>query len=305
MRIHTVRRIVGVAVGILALYLSCRGLRFDEFRSVFARGDWVSIGTALASVVLTVAAVAVRWRAILGLADVRPSWRTVVAAVFVGQAGNIVFPLRSGEFARAYIVSLHARRPMTQVLGTVVVERIADVLVAGVLVGLLLSAGRIPVPVAVSRFALGGLALAALIGLAALFTRSRAGNRLRVAFEPTFACLSQLRRWKVAVTLLAMTLTTFAFAASTNYLLFRVFGLAVPALAALVLLIALQVGTAVVSVPGNLGIFQYVTSLVLVAYGVDQQLALAYAWTLYLCTVVPRVTIGVALLVTGYSWPRA
>jgi len=41
-----------------------------------------------------------------------------------------------------------------------------------------------------------------------------------------------------------------------------------------------------------------------VAYGVEPQAALAYAWTLYACTVVPRVAVAALLLLTGYSWPR-
>jgi uncharacterized protein (TIRG00374 family) len=311
--VRTVRRLVGVIVGAAALYVSCRDIQLDAFRGVLDRANWLMLAAVGASVVLTVAAVAIRWGAILRLAGVRPSWRALVGAVFIGQASNIVFPLRSGEFARAYVVSLHARRSTTEILGTILIERMADVLAAGFVVAVLLWAGRIPVPVAWSRFALGGLLLAALLGIAVLLSWSRAASlpvvggltgRLQRALQPTLACLSQLRRWTAAGSLLGMTAATFGLAASTNYILFRVFGMNVPMLASIVLLIALQVGTVVVSVPGNLGIFQYVTTLVLVAYGVDQQQALAYAWTLYVCTVVPRVGIAALLLLTGYSWPE-
>jgi uncharacterized membrane protein YbhN (UPF0104 family) len=101
-----------------------------------------------------------------------------------------------------------------------------------------------------------------------------------------------------------MTAVTFLLAASTNYLLFRAFALNLSALAALVVLIALQVGTTVASVPGNLGVFQYVTVVVLVGYGVARADAVAYAWGLYGLTVLPRILGGAALMmVSDWSPP--
>lgn len=44
-------------------------------------------------------------------------------------------------------------------------------------------------------------------------------------------------------------------AASTNYLLFVAFGFELPVIAALFLLVVLQVGNNAVSVPGNIGVF--------------------------------------------------
>jgi uncharacterized membrane protein YbhN (UPF0104 family) len=85
-------------------------------------------------------------------------------------------------------------------------------------------------------------------------------------------------------------------AASTNYLLFFAFDLRLPASAAVVLLIALQVGNAIVSVPGNLGVFQYVTVLTLGAYSIDRDLAFAYSVILYLVSLLPKVVVGAVLM---------
>jgi uncharacterized membrane protein YbhN (UPF0104 family) len=88
-------------------------------------------------------------------------------------------------------------------------------------------------------------------------------------------------------------------AASTNYLLFFAFGLTVPAAAAIVLVIALQAGNSIVSVPGNIGVFQYVTVLTLGAYSVDRDVAFAYAVVLHVIALMPKVIAGALLLALG------
>ena len=88
-------------------------------------------------------------------------------------------------------------------------------------------------------------------------------------------------------------------AASTNYLLFVAFGFELPALAALFLLVVLQVGNSAVSVPGNLGVFHYLTILALAAYGIDRERALAYAIVLYAVALLPKIALGVLIMTVG------
>ncbi len=102
-------------------------------------------------------------------------------------------------------------------------------------------------------------------------------------------------------------------AASTNYLLFVAFRLPLPLVAALLLLISLQVANTLVSVPGNLGVFHYVTVLTLGAYSVDHDAALAYAIVLYIVALVPKILAGTVLLVCApremtagmFAWRKA
>lgn len=81
-------------------------------------------------------------------------------------------------------------------------------------------------------------------------------------------------------------------AAGTNLLIFQGFGLPVPAIAALVLLVVLQIGTAVVSVPGNVGVFHYLTVVTLAAWDVPRPTALAAAVVLHAVSLGPKVVLG-------------
>jgi len=71
----------------------------------------------------------------------------------------------------------------------------------------------------------------------------------------------------------------------------------VPFTAALFVLIVLQVGSAPPSAPGKLGVFHYLTVLALSAFGVDKVLALAYSLLLYVVALMPKIVIGVGVLI--------
>jgi uncharacterized membrane protein YbhN (UPF0104 family) len=89
-------------------------------------------------------------------------------------------------------------------------------------------------------------------------------------------------------------------AVSTNVLVFHAFDLHVPLITGLVLLVVLQIGTTVVSVPGNVGVFHYLTVLTLGAVNVPRSDALAVAVVLHAVSIGPKVLLGaIALAGTG------
>jgi hypothetical protein len=77
-----------------------------------------------------------------------------------------------------------------------------------------------------------------------------------------------------------------------NYVVFLALGLSLSFTAALFLLVVLQVGTAVPSVPGKLGVFQYLCILALAPFGVGKSSALSYSVLLYLVAFGPLLLLG-------------
>ena len=63
----------------------------------------------------------------------------------------------------------------------------------------------------------------------------------------------------------------------------------------------LQVGVAPASTPGNLGVFHYLTVLVLTAFGIDRTAAIAYAIVLHGVTVGPKIIVGVIIVTATRS----
>jgi uncharacterized membrane protein YbhN (UPF0104 family) len=200
---------------------------------------------------------------------------------------------------------------------SIAVERLIDLVIAGLAMALLLTMVTLPEWALTPGRALvmtGALAgVAALLGLnpGAVALVTRAALRLAPgAWRPRLERqlghaadgLSELRNWKTTVSAWTLSALVFLAAAATNQLLFVAFSFELPVAAAVALLLALQVGTSIASVPGNLGVFHYVTVLVLAAHGIAHDAAVAYAVVLYAVAIVPKLIGGSLRLSMAYGW---
>jgi uncharacterized protein (TIRG00374 family) len=106
------------------------------------------------------------------------------------------------------------------------------------------------------------------------------------------ASLDVVRRPLLLLGLFSTSLIVWIISALTNYLVFLAFELVLPFWASLILLVVLQVGIAVPSSPGRIGVFQYLVILTLSIFTVDKNVALGYSIVLYLVIYIPIVLIG-------------
>jgi uncharacterized protein (TIRG00374 family) len=286
----------------------------------FARTDWAQVVAAcriaqsfwvvvaLGSVMLTLALVTERWSMLLGRDRARPSWGALWDAVVVGQAVNIVFPLRFGEGARVAMTCGAPGLSLGRVTMVLAFERTLDVTAFATVVLVLISAGALPsmfAGIVPSVVLLTGATMAAVA--LAVWAGPRALGWLRRRFgRPGSAVSEWLERQQAGIeraqsdvrlgrrlpALIIMTALILLSSASTNWLIFRAFELPVPPTTALVLLAVLQVGTAIVSVPGNVGVFHYLTVLTLTAWHIPRADALAVAIVLHVISLGPRVILG-------------
>lgn len=315
---RSTRLAIGLALAGLTLFLAFRGTDGPLLRRALSDVDGAWLVAALASVATTLATLVGRWRLLFHPDRHRFSWTALTAGIMIGQMLNILLPLRMGEIARAYLVSRTEGLPVSRVLTTIGVEKLADLVSMGLTAGALLVLFTTPAWLHAPGRAILVTGLVALVMAALLATRAetvfrhgldavglvsrRWQERLGRAIGPGMIGLSSLRDWRVALAVWLLSVLTLIQAAGTNYLLFRAFDLQVPAAAAFVLLLALQVGNSLVSVPGNLGVFHYVTVLVLSAYSVDRSLAAGYALVLYVVALGPKIALGGFFMVAGYRW---
>jgi uncharacterized membrane protein YbhN (UPF0104 family) len=224
--------------------------------------------------------------------------------VVLGQAVNIIVPLRFGEGVRLAVTCRGLDVPVGRVMVGLALERAFDVAAFATIVLLLVVSGWMP-------DAFGGLLSAAAtvtlatMGAAVLFVRFLpkvlAWLRRRVGVLAPAAVWIETqesamrggwtditRRHQLAMTALLTALIPIT-AAATNLLVLRGFSLPVPAVTAFVLLVVLQIGTSVVSVPGNIGVFHYLTVVTLAAWGVPRPTALATAVVLHAVSLGPKV----------------
>ena len=136
--------IVGGFLSVGGLYLAFRQMDLSNLGLVLYSVNWQAILLAVVIMVVSVWVRAVRWRIILSpIRDV--STYPLFSATMIGYFGNSVLPLRLGEFMRAYALSRGGHSVTTSAaFGTLIVERMLDMIGIMILILVLFSIYDIP-----------------------------------------------------------------------------------------------------------------------------------------------------------------
>jgi hypothetical protein len=298
---------IGVVFSLGFLWLALHDVDLRKTASVLRRVNLPILGAAVASYVLSTAVKAIRWQLLLA-AHKTPSFSRAFSIFSVGVMLNTFLPARLGDFARAYLMGEAEADSKVYVLGSVAVETVADLLFLLLSLMVLLSQMALPAWLAGSARGMA-LILAILVPCFVLLAWQR-DLFLRIVkrisrFFPSawrewlikqtsygLASLDVVRRPRLLLGLFSTSLIVWIISALTNYLVFLAFELVLPFWASLLLLVVLQVGLAVPSSPGRIGVFQYLVILTLSIFSVDKNVALGYSIVLYLVIYIPIVLIG-------------
>ena len=278
-----------MSIGAFLFWLAYRG---HDFGRIFVAITEIRWGWVVLAVVLSVASHysrALRWGLLLEPFGYRPRRLNLFFAVMIMYLANMAIP-RSGEVARCGILTKYECIKFSRSLGTVVTERIADVIVFAVVAAVVFATqldvvGRVldnnPSVMAywqsfenhIVLIVLAGIALVVL-GFLLLRTAVRRnwfglGDRLRKAFHNlkdgmlTIAGLK--KRWQFVFHSLFINFVYFF----TIYLFFKAFPFT-EHLGAMVALTVFVLGTfgVIVPSPGGIGTWHFIVIEVLALYGV-------------------------------------
>lgn len=98
-----------------------------EIMQSFSQANAGSIALVILIGLLSHVSRAIRWQIMIEPLGHKPGFLNTVMAVLVGYLANLAVP-RLGEVSRCGILKKYENLPVDSVLGTVVVERIVDVL---------------------------------------------------------------------------------------------------------------------------------------------------------------------------------
>ncbi|WP_027001049.1 lysylphosphatidylglycerol synthase transmembrane domain-containing protein [Eisenibacter elegans] len=121
----------------LAVFLMYYALRQIDYRSVLAsfveaNYAWILVSAAMG--VLSHLIRSLRWKMLLSPLGYHPSLGQVFTAVMGSYVVNLVIP-RGGEVYRCAVLMRSAKVPVTVSLGTLILERLIDVLILGAMIG--------------------------------------------------------------------------------------------------------------------------------------------------------------------------
>jgi uncharacterized protein (TIRG00374 family) len=305
----------GLAVTAGCTYLAVRGVKFADTKDALAAShlEWLLPTSVVLGVALWLRVL--RWWVLFDESS-RPPLRAVGHAAFVGYFFNNILPARAGEAARVFALYAKARTPRAETLGTVVIERVFDLL--ALLLLLFASYPLLPQISWLKAAALFGIAVVTgLVVLIFVLVRyderavrwllaplrrlpgAGAGERVELAAVNATRGLVALREPRVALRGMALTIASWLVLALSFWILMAAFDLHLPLVAGMLVVVAINLSLVLPSSPAALGVFEAATVVALRAFDVPRAEALSYALVLHLLNFLPFLVIGAVLLGPG------
>jgi uncharacterized protein (TIRG00374 family) len=116
-----------LALGILLLYFAFRGVALDELSSTLQKVNFWWIGLSLLFAGLSFLSRARRWMLLIEPLGFKPSFKNTYHSLMVGYLSNYALP-RLGEVTRCVTLGNREKIPVDSLFGTVIVERVIDLL---------------------------------------------------------------------------------------------------------------------------------------------------------------------------------
>jgi phosphatidylinositol alpha-mannosyltransferase len=305
--------------GLVVFALSRLDLRGTGHALATATPGWIALAVLL--MMLSLFLRASSWHQTLraALPDTRIPWAPVIRATMIGVMASAVFPGRVGEPTRMLVITRNldgpTRRLLPVVAGTVFSQTLINLLALAILAGVTFSSVSLPggdaagiatvlgVPLAVVGLVLGGPRLM-LLGQRSRSERlARWASTIARSLYLARQGLSVFGRPRFGITAVALQLLAWTLQWLSCYVIVLALGLHADLSAAAAVLLAVNVSAILPATPSNVGVFQAACLVVLSAYGVGAEAALAYGIILQAVEVVTALGLGVpALLAEGLSW---
>ena len=305
-------RLLGYGLAIVCLAWVIRYFHFVRFVRELADVDWRWVLLGMGFDVLSYVIQGLRWKFLLTPFG-RVKLTRSIRAVFAGLFTNLIFPLRPGEFLRSYLLSNEEGITLGRVLGSVGVERLVDLVIATAslaVVSLLVDLPR-RFQRAADTLGVATLILVTVLVILIFYLEIKLGS----SPEPTVA--RRRLPGKVMGALIDLhsmgTSPSFYAAVFASILIpfcqvlalwtmMRSYGLHLPFLAAVVVLLVINLGVSLPNAPANVGAYQLFCVLGLSVFDIEKTTATNFSVFALLALSLPFAVLGfAAILRSGLS----
>ncbi|MBI1221938.1 MAG: flippase-like domain-containing protein [Bacteroidetes bacterium] len=290
------RYLVFVLIGAFFIYMAFKEVKPAELWDKIKHANFMWIGLAILAGMISNYSRAARWLIIAEPLGYKPRLSTSFHGVMVSYLVNFAIP-RGGEITRAAMVSKAAKMPIGTVIGSVVAERVTDLLCMGLVI--LLAMG-VQYDTIMEFFSSSGgnstdagdagfpwmkliLGIVAGLGIVFLFVRKRLNHipifhRINDLFESFVEGVKGLARIKRPIPFILHSILIWIMYYLMVYFCFYCIpetshlGLA----AGLTVLVTSTLAVVLPS-PGGIGTFHYFVPIALTLYGIDPEDGLSYA----------------------------
>ena len=125
--LKTLQYVFFLFTALILLYFAFRNIDINEVIQQIRHADYRWVATSVVFGALALVFRALRWRLLIEPLNKKPSRINIFHAINIGYLANFVFP-RIGEVTRCGILNRTDRIPADKLFGTVIVERLFDIL---------------------------------------------------------------------------------------------------------------------------------------------------------------------------------
>ncbi|MGI5836294.1 MAG: lysylphosphatidylglycerol synthase transmembrane domain-containing protein [Chloroflexota bacterium] len=312
-----IQLLAGILLTVFFLWILARNVSPEELSEAFQGADYSLVIPAALATFFGYLLRTLRWQRI-----VRPvaplKFSDSFAVLMMGFAANNLLPARLGELVRAFLLGRKTGVRKTYGMATIVLERVCDGMV---LIGFLgIVSLLMPMPswgkddqmISGILWISSALFIGASLGIVVLLVQEnltmrlmalalkplpdRMGAALLRATKTFISGMHSLRSRKSLAIVIALSLGVWLLEASSYLLMTRSFGVwmanSTQLLAAVFLLVVINLGIMVPSAPGYVGTFQFFGVMALGVFGVSKETALAIAISSHLMQYLLVTAIG-------------
>lgn len=299
---------VGIGISAVFLYLSVRGLNFQAVLDAIRSANIALLIFAAAFYMVAIVVIAWRWQFLLRSIKRVPLW-PLTKLTCIGYMGNNIYPLRAGEILRIVLLQRDQGVPIAPATVVTLTERIFDGVVMVTFVVISLNMLQLPDPTLQSMANAAAPLFA--IALAIFFTAAAKPlwfHRLLEAItsilpakikaivmklgDEVLAGLEALRTPKDLIGAIITSYGTWLLAAVGYWIVAYAMHLTVSFPLMILAVGVVNLAGLIPASPGQLGVFEFFVTTVLVAAGVADDQALAYAFVLHVIVWLPATLAG-------------
>jgi len=256
---------------------------------------------------------AYRWQLIMDPVERIPLY-DVFAATMVGYFGNGVLAFRLGELLRAYSVTTGRKMSTSQAFGTVILERILDMLM--VVLVFILTIPWFPFEQDVIRYGLIGFSAVTLILLVAVFISSKIdlikkmgswslfqsglGMKIFSIIDKIFEGVTLIKKTNHFGMILFTSVLLWSFYFVVTFIVLNACGVPLGLIGTGILLVLGSVAIGIPALPGSAGTYDAgIKFSLMVVFGIASDQALTYAIVSHAVSYFPLTLVGAIFFLLG------
>jgi len=305
-------RLLGYGLAVIGLYRVLYYFHIVQFLHELANVSWRWVLLGMIFDVISYAVQGLRWKLLLTPFG-RVRLTHAIRAVYAGLFTNLIFPLRPGEILRSYLLSASEDIGLGRVLGSVGVERFVDLVIATALLAMV--SLFVELPRRFQRIAdtlgimtllvLGAVVLVILYIEIKLGTVSGPGAARRRLPGKVMAVLTDLHAMGTAPSFYLAVVASLVMPLCQVlglWAMMHSYGLHLSFLAAVVVLLVINLGVSLPNAPANFGSYQLFCVVGLSVFQVEKSTATGFSFFAFVALTLPLALVGFpALLRSGLS----